>query len=47
MTKVLLEFFEELEKLTGMRGFMIMDDLQDLQESSQMLSFQSYNVSIG
>ena len=34
MTKVLLEFFKELEeKPTGMRGFMIMDDLQDLQES--------------
>lgn len=34
ITKVLLEFFEELEeKPTGMRGFMIMDDLQDLQES--------------
>ncbi len=33
MTKVLLQFFEELEKPTGMRGYMIMDDLQDLQES--------------
>ena len=34
ITKVLLEFFEELEeKPIGMRGFMIMDDLQDLQES--------------
>ena len=34
ITKVLLEFFEDLEeKPTGMRGFMIMDDLQDLQES--------------
>lgn len=34
MTKVLLEFFKEVEeKPTGMKGFMIMDDLQDLQES--------------
>jgi quinol monooxygenase YgiN len=33
MTKVLLQFFKELEKPTGMRGFMIMDDLQDSQES--------------
>jgi heme-degrading monooxygenase HmoA len=32
-TKVLLEFFKELEeKPTGMRGFVIMDDMQDLQE---------------
>jgi hypothetical protein len=45
---VLLEFFKELEeKPTGMRGFMIIDDLQDLQEYTQMLWFQSYNVSIG
>jgi len=28
-----LEFFKELEeKPTGMRGFVIMDDMQDLQE---------------
>lgn len=33
MTNVLLEFFEEIEKPTGMRGFMVIDDLQDLQES--------------
>jgi heme-degrading monooxygenase HmoA len=34
ITKVLLEFFKELEeKSIGMRGFMIIDDLQDLQES--------------
>jgi heme-degrading monooxygenase HmoA len=33
MTKVLLEFKDFEEKPTGMRGFMIMDDLQDLQES--------------
>jgi heme-degrading monooxygenase HmoA len=34
ITKVLLEFFEEIkEKSTGMKGFMVMDDLQDLQES--------------
>jgi len=31
-TKVLLEFFKELEKPTGMSGFVIMDDMQDLQE---------------
>lgn len=32
--KILLNFFEEIkEKPTGMKGFMIMDDLQDLQES--------------
>ena len=31
---MLLEFFKELEeKSIGMRGFMIIDDLQDLQES--------------
>ena len=34
ITKVLLEFFEEIkEKSTGIKGFMVMDDLQDLQES--------------
>ena len=34
ITKILLEFFEEIEeKPTGMKGFMIMDDLEDLQES--------------
>jgi len=34
ITKILLEFFEEIEeKPTGMKGFMIMDDLKDLQES--------------
>ena len=34
ITNVLLEFFEEIkEKATGMKGFMIMDDLQELQES--------------
>lgn len=33
-TRVLLEFFKEIEKKpTGMKGFMIMDDLQDQQES--------------
>jgi heme-degrading monooxygenase HmoA len=31
---VLLEFFKELEgKATGMRGFMVMEGIQDLQES--------------
>src|SRR5437867_8551692 len=34
ITKILLEFFEEIkEKATGMKGFMVMDDLQDLRES--------------
>ena len=34
ITNVLLEFFEEIkEKATGLKGFMIMDDLQELQES--------------
>jgi hypothetical protein len=34
ITKMLLEFFEEIkEKSTDMKGFMVMDDLQDLQES--------------
>jgi heme-degrading monooxygenase HmoA len=34
ITKVLLEFFEEIkEKSTDMKGFMVIDDLQDLQES--------------
>ena len=32
--KILLEFFEEIkEKPTGMKGSMILDDLQDIQES--------------
>jgi hypothetical protein len=31
MTNVLLEFFEEIEeKPTGMRGFMVIDDLHDI-----------------
>src|ERR687883_1512101 len=34
ITKMLLEFFEEIkDKSTGMKGFMVMDDLQDAQES--------------
>jgi hypothetical protein len=34
ITKVLLDFFEEIkEKSTGMKGFMVMNDLQDIQES--------------
>ena len=34
ITKVLLEFFEEIkEKSTGIKGFMVMDDLRDPQES--------------
>ena len=33
ISKMLLEFFEEIkEKSTGMKGFMVMDDLQDIQE---------------
>ncbi|HEY7079750.1 MAG TPA: hypothetical protein VH500_08615 [Nitrososphaeraceae archaeon] len=34
ITKILLEFFEEIEeKPTGMKGFMVLDDLENLQES--------------
>ena len=34
MTKILLEFFEAIkDNSTGMKGFMVMDDLQDKQES--------------
>jgi heme-degrading monooxygenase HmoA len=34
VTSVLLEFFEKIErKPMGMKGFMVMDDLQDSQES--------------
>lgn len=34
ITKMLLDFFEETkDKSTGMKGFMVMDDLQDIQES--------------
>jgi heme-degrading monooxygenase HmoA len=33
-SRVFFEFFKEIEKkTTGMKGFMIMDDLQDQQES--------------
>ena len=33
ITEILLKFFEEIEeKATGMKGFMVMDDLQDIQE---------------
>ena len=33
ITKMLLEFFEEIkDKSTGMKGFIVMDDLQDIQE---------------
>ena len=33
ITKLLLEFFEEIkDKSTGMKGFIVMDDLQDIQE---------------
>jgi heme-degrading monooxygenase HmoA len=34
ITKMVLDFFEEIkDKSTGMKGFMVMDDLQDTQES--------------
>ena len=34
ITKMLLDFFEQIkDKFTGMKGFMVMDDLQDIQES--------------
>jgi hypothetical protein len=33
ITKMLLDFFEEIkDKSTGMKGFMVMDDMQDIQE---------------
>jgi heme-degrading monooxygenase HmoA len=33
ITKMLLEFFEEIkDKSTGMKGFIVLDDLQDIQE---------------
>ena len=33
-TKMILEFFKEIkQKPTSMKGFMVMDDLQDLRES--------------
>jgi heme-degrading monooxygenase HmoA len=33
-TKMLLDFFEEIkDKSTGMKGFMVMDDLEDILES--------------
>jgi heme-degrading monooxygenase HmoA len=33
ITKILLEFFEEIkEKATEIRGFMVLNDLQDLRE---------------
>ena len=34
ITRMLLGFFEEIkDKSTGMKGFIVMDDLQDIQES--------------
>ena len=34
ITKMLLDFFEEIkDKSTGMKGFMLMDDLEDIRES--------------
>jgi hypothetical protein len=34
ITKTLLGFFEEIkDKSTGMKGFMVMDDLEDIRES--------------
>ena len=34
ITEILLEFFEAIKaKSTGMKGFMVMDDLEDIQES--------------
>jgi hypothetical protein len=39
VTSVLLEFFEKIEeKPMGMKGFMVMDDLQDLQDPSYLPS---------
>jgi|SRR5215212_1834333 heme-degrading monooxygenase HmoA len=34
ITKMLLDFFEEIkDESTGMKGFMVMDDLEDIRES--------------
>ncbi len=34
ITKMLLDFFEEIKnESTGMKGFMLMDDLEDIRES--------------
>jgi hypothetical protein len=34
ITKMLLDFFEEIkDKSTGMKGFMVMDDFEDIRES--------------
>jgi hypothetical protein len=33
IAKMLLDFEEIKDKSTGMKGFMVMDDLQDIQES--------------
>jgi hypothetical protein len=34
ITKMLLDFFEEIkDESTGMKGFMLMDDLEDIRES--------------
>ena len=42
ITKMLLDFFEETkEKSTGMKGFMVMDDLQDMQESVVLTFWES------
>jgi heme-degrading monooxygenase HmoA len=42
ITKILLEFFEEIKaNSTGMKGFMVMDDLQDNQESVVITFWES------
>jgi hypothetical protein len=41
ITRMLLDFFEEIkDRPTGMKGFMIMDDLQDIQESVVLTLWQ-------
>jgi heme-degrading monooxygenase HmoA len=41
ITRMLLDFFEEIkDKPTGMKGFMVMDDLQDIQESVVLTFWQ-------
>jgi heme-degrading monooxygenase HmoA len=42
ITKMLLNFFEEIkDKPIGMKGFMVMDDLQDIQESVVLTFWES------
>jgi hypothetical protein len=41
ITKMLLDFFKEIkDKSTGMKGFMVMDDLQDIHESVVLIFWE-------